>query len=329
MGDFFCIYSGKMWPEDQRTKEHIVPFALGGSDDFVTNDVAKEPNHEMGARADADLIHHYAMSWERCSQGIASDKGRIPQFVRKAKAIVDGIERNATFVINSDGTHAVDIHPRVVTNWKAGTFEFTCAPEQVAEIVASIEEKGRRKGMVFSLNESNGSRREISLSELKLIENFSLDREDMFRGILKIALGTGHWLLGDEWSRSIHADLLREAVWSPRPWDGTRYSALSRIWPANGYSLQGVKDQLYVGKGFHVIMVMHHGPLSCFVLLFGQYEGLIPLAPEYGGSAALPPGFREILVLDVRTRRLWRFSQEDFIWKRRQKKLPFDAEYRE
>src|ERR1700733_8755355 len=54
-----CIYTGKRFDETneqlRRTTEHIIPLSLGGSNQFVTNDVCVSANNRAGHEIDDAL----------------------------------------------------------------------------------------------------------------------------------------------------------------------------------------------------------------------------------------------------------------------------------
>jgi hypothetical protein len=59
---FYCIYTGENFPETDRSEEHIVPYAIGGSNQFTTIDVSKKANNDAGSQIDSILINSWFIS---------------------------------------------------------------------------------------------------------------------------------------------------------------------------------------------------------------------------------------------------------------------------
>lgn len=323
MSEFFCIYTGLMMPESERSDEHIIPFSLGGTNKFVTRDVSKRANNQVGTLADGSLINNFFMAHERWERGIASEDGHVPGIEFRGSVEIEGRQVRSTFVINADRVAEIRMAPDVSSDWANLKFLIACDPKDFKRIARDIERRGRSKGFDFKLLDHAGEQRSVEIPQPSLEAGFSFDMTSLCRGFVKIALGAGHWVLGNSWSTSIHADGLRAVLNAPGDVDWGKHAIHGSIWPMTDENTHGLQQIFGVGYDRHVIMVSNQNPLGCYVLLFGKYDGMIQLAPDVWSSQELPPGNGRVLVVDSRTREFWEFKLDEFIGLKTAKRLPF------
>ncbi len=321
--DFFCIYSGKVCSDDARSDEHIIPYSLGGTNRFVTRDVSRAANNDVGTRVDGGLINNFFVAHERWSRGIASADSRVPPIEFRGTVDIQGHEVRATFVINPDRTTEIRLAPEVKSDWTDLKFSVACDPEDLPRIAADIEKKGKAKGLAFKLMDHAVQQQTVSIPQPTMASGFSFETTSMLPGFIKIALGAGHWVLGYDWSKSSHADVLRAAINAPEPIDWSKHLIHGSVWPNTDKKTQGLHGILGAGDDRHVVMVSNQNPLGCFVLLFGRYDAMVQLAPDVWKSSSLPPGAARVIVVDSKTRDLWTFELGDFIAKKQARTLPF------
>lgn len=201
------------------SEEHIIPLSIGGSNGFTTLDVCKRSNNDLGSSVDAPFSNTLPIAIKRHELKIKSSSGKIPPIVWHGHSD-DGIPGKMT--IHSDGTGDIAFEPSVVRN-NIGNVEVISvgAPEEIFNTIIA--------GKINKMNKSNGTLRSMSgeqlttlddvfsVAEEKLIDriNFKIayfEQEAWTRGILKIALGIGHKILGEEWSFGHEASKIRQIV---------------------------------------------------------------------------------------------------------------------
>lgn len=323
MADYFCIYSGKTCSEDTRSIEHIIPFSLGGTNRFVTNDVSRAANNGVGTRVDSAMINNFFMGQERWSRNIASADGHVPPLEFRGNVDIQGKPVRATCVIRADKSTEIRLAPEVKSDWAGLTFSVSCDPADLPRIAADIERKGKSKKLTFKLLDHAVQQTSVSVAQPQMETGFVFNMTSMLPGFIKIALGAGHWVLGYAWSSSSHADLLRSAINAPEPVDWTKFPIHGSAWPQSGQDAQGLRSIFFAGDDRHVVMVSNQNPLGCAILLFGKYDAMIQLAPGVWPSKDLPAGSARVIVIDSRTRDLWTFELGEFIAKKQKAALPF------
>lgn len=224
-----CIYRGTTLidtdPEDDNfaSIEHIIPFAVGGSDGLVTSDASKFANNDLGSKVDAPFANTLPIAIKRHQLQLKSQGGNIPPIVWRGES-PEGIRGKMT--INPDGTVKVDFDLKVDRLSPGEQGRFTVAgPEGRIEPVLKglLEGMKKRKQKVYSkdgallasLDDFLGASDQILLNQLNMkIEYFN--QESWTRGILKIVLSIGHKILGREWTFGQTGELIRKYVLNPR-----------------------------------------------------------------------------------------------------------------
>ena len=323
MSQFFCIYSGELHDESERSDEHIVPFSLGGSNQLVTRDVARIPNNEVGRTADSRLINNFFMAHERWQRGIASEDGHVPTVEFRGQVKIGDDWTRASFRINPDRTTELVVPPKVESDWDEMSFKISCNPDDLPGIAANIEKKGAKKGLTFQLLDHAQSTNEVTIPQPEMASGFSFDDDTMALGFVKMALATGHHVLGYEWSQSEHADRLRGALRdNADEVDWEQHAIHGSIWPDADANLNQV---LSAGPDRHVLFVSNNNPLAFYAFLFGKYNGLVQLAPGVWEGPGLPAGEGRVIVIDTGTREVFEFRFGEYIHHRTAKTLPFDV----
>src|SRR5437016_2823041 len=64
MKESYCIYTDRVIPKEQVSREHIIPLSLGGSNEFVV-EVSSFRNSELGSQIDGNLGNDLAMQFLR------------------------------------------------------------------------------------------------------------------------------------------------------------------------------------------------------------------------------------------------------------------------
>ena len=315
MGDFFCIYSGREWPESERSREHIIPYALGGSADFVTYDVAKTPNNEVGSSADGSLINNWYVSTERWRLGLKSENGNIPPLEFDGTVDFEGRQIPMRYVIKPDGTATLKPVPEVHTDWETGKASLFCDVGDAEKILGSIDKRAKEKGFV---DKKMGDPTITKLEKPPLKTELVVRRDQLGPGFLKIALATGHVILGYEWSTGKDADAIRKCMQVATLAAWKEFDVRGTFWPNWECPF---RNQLRLDEDRHVILVNNQNPIGVYCLLFGKYDGIVTLHKGIWKGPGISPGEGIVFVVDCRSRSARRYTFEEFVEKKKNGEL--------
>lgn len=309
--DFYCIYTGQNCPESDRSDEHIIPYSLGGSNQLVTRDVSRKANNDAGSSVDALLINSWFISQERWRLKLKSQKGVIPPLEFKGSIDVNGRTVEATYSIDHNSNIELVTIPEVDCNWTDGKINVNCDPKQLDEILTNISKRAHKKGLKLSkdqLKSQAGEVVKIDNPEIKM--QLTVDTLAFVPGFLKMALATGHRLLGYQWSQSADADLIRKAIWEKDRNQLINYKIPGSVWPNSQFAAKHIFD---VGKDKHLLAIGNTGPLVFYAKLFGEFDGLIRLSESVWNGPEIEVGGFHIIVADPTTRQISEYSFGEFL----------------
>jgi hypothetical protein len=292
-----------------------VPYSLGGTGRFGTQDVSTKANSDVGTLADGLLVNHPLITMERWRLQLKSQKGTVPGIEFNGTIDVNGSTVEASYLIQPDGSVELRVHPRVESDWTNRTFSVMCDPKDLPGILNDLADKSKKKGLPFStrnIRTALGSRTTIERPTMS--SEMSIRLFDLAPGFAKMALATGHFVFGEAWSRFRDADLLR-AVINER--DSVKRNAIpvhGQVWP-NTPQNDALAKSCFIDHDTHVIVVLNQKPVAFSALLFGRFSGFIQLADKPVDSNRLPPGKGMVYVLCCKTRRLVSFDWDEFVLK--------------
>jgi len=222
-----CVYRDVILnsnhPEDSNTAsiEHIIPWALGGSNSFTIADVSKGANNDLGSDVDAPFVDTLPLAIKRHQMGLKSQNGNISPIVWRGTT-PDGTGGKLTIHADGHTDFTLDITVKRPEG-QSGPIAISGSREQVEPILAGMlrgmkkrrEQAHAEDGSVF-----NSVQDILSASEHKFVDEIRLrveyfSHEAWIRGMLKIALAAGHKLLGESWSSGAEAARMRQIVCNP------------------------------------------------------------------------------------------------------------------
>lgn len=308
MDTFFCIYSGKQWPVSERSEEHIVPVALGGSDEFVTYDVAKTVNSTMGTSIDAALADDIRVQLMRARLGLAGRSGRVPDLLDAYGTVADTGER-VRCILPVDGPSIIRTFPRIQRNVDGKHISFVCSAADEARVLSDLRAK-QGQFTVETRTESVTRNPTVSFETSFIFGSLQA-------AFVKMGIGTGHFALGDAWSASQHAARLRPQLSNPTPLgkDPARRVAV----PLAAIAPRDILRLFSIGEDHHVLALLNRGgPLLFMGLLFGQLFGSMFLSDgPWPACEALDDG-GVVYVIECRNRVLRPFTLLGFVAAREQ-----------
>lgn len=299
-----CIYCRSEMSTDDPcgdlvpSKEHIIPWALGGSNGCVTWDASRKQNNELGTLIDAPFLSFLPIAIKRHELRLESQGGVIPPIILKAKSLNNNEPIDVT--IDVDGNISYAHQTTVITDVKDRHSEQLVAGsrERVFEIL---------RGMLASAASKNRALYSVSGLQMQTVEDFepdfvveetnelkasiALDTSVWIRGICKIVLGLGHVAMGPEWSFGVDGDRFRSILYCDRrdwPHSCLRGFSAGRL-PDSVSNVLGITEDVR-RKCMHTISVIP-GEKECHAALslFGGEvpEALISLGTERGRLATV------------------------------------------
>lgn len=314
---FFCIYSGQEVPDGQKSLEHIVPYSLGGPGTFGTWDVSKKANSDVGGTVDTRLINHPFITFHRWRLGLKSQSGTVPGIEFSGTVEVDGRTLDVVYSINPDGTVDLLTRPEVASDWATGNFRVACDPQDLPTILGNITKKAVKKGLVDGPDDIKVlASKSTRLESPTIHSQLSVGVFDMMPGFAKMALGAGHLVLGETWSRGPDADLLRSVINAKDETTQRAVKVHGSVWPNGDSGHDPLKHALFIDSDHHVVAVLNIDKPVCFyALLFGTFDGFVSLGQDAWTGRELPEGKGVVFVIDCKDRTMTKLDFEEFVVK--------------
>jgi hypothetical protein len=304
--------------------EHIIPFALGGSDD-LTITTCTISNNELGSEVDAPFIDFFPIQSRRFSLGLRSTNGKPPTLDFSGMGWIAGKEVPISYRV-SEGNRQLKIdRPQLVKTMGSDgneVWQIFGDPDKVREIIEGKLRKQTALGKTITLQDgntltSNDIDRFIAESVTvtlnpSVLKTIPLDYVMPVRFFCKIALAMGHFHLGESFSRSAWASELRRHMRLDDFED--MHLPGSAIWP----NLESVKSvvEFFAREDYHVIAILDGTPPMMVVNLFGEFGSVIPLGEVPQGRSPVVTGNGSVWHIALPSRRLTKLSTIDFFQER-------------
>lgn len=193
-----------------RTREHIVPFAIGGSNAFSTFDVSKKYNNDYGRDIDAKFINLLPISIKRQMLHLVGQSGKVPPIVWRGKSMDNGAPSTITIHDDWSVECEFDISTERIDKQTHEILSISGDADKVKSILSGMLQKYEKHGKrIYS-----ASGEEIATMD-DFAKHYEVEESDNFgcsiqvfdfdvwtRGIFKMILGLGHVLLGPDWTFS-------------------------------------------------------------------------------------------------------------------------------
>jgi hypothetical protein len=281
----FCPYCGLDHGEATPVStEHIVPYAMGGSNEFTIS-VCEESNNRLGGQVDRPLIEFFPVRSERFFLGLEGTDGTLPTLDLSGITWVQGRELELKNVIGPDGKDMRIIGREIIRTPKGDSerWDLRGSPNAIRKALAGKIQDQASKGKWVKTDKGET----ITLDNLdqflqaatEEVQNPCVLRRIDFnylwtwRFFAKLALAAGHYLFGEEFSRSERADELRRTM-NARSLDEAALPG-AIIFPET-HSLPPQFAQ-FKTKGFHTFCVAHGRPRFLLVSLFGWLDACVAL----------------------------------------------------
>lgn len=308
-------------PDDlSATLEHIVPYALGGSDGFSIPYCSKKANNDFGRDIDAPFIALPIVGFKRHMLGLKSYAGIVPEIRAKGDCVELGTPCDVVFPYQA--SPYADFGVSVAGGIDAGQISFTGSPDRLRGAVQSLIKKVDRKGLqllseklqpIATFEDAIEAGRSATGETLHFRLNLGHDQffVPWTKGLLKMALGLGALALGEAWAFSPDADRIRSCLLSqPEAFStyGLMGTTTSRIPPE-------IAAMMGVSAGHHSLAVLpYEDRMVAYISLFGgeMMDAMIDLGNGPSDiklvNDTLPPQWECVFQIDPTTRKLTKLS---------------------
>jgi hypothetical protein len=315
----FCAYCGTDDDESAFTPEHIVPYAIGGADQF-TIPACGESNNRLGGLVDKPFVEMFVVRSKRFFLGLRGTDGTEPTLDFSGTTTLNGEEAKVRYRIDADRTKHLMIEPSVTRVPIADGERWSVRGDPVRgrEILRGIFSKAKAEGKKMKTAEGKVLEidgidallatcgvEHVNPSILKTI-NFDLTVSTRF--FAKLALATGHYVLGENFSRSERANFLRGIMYAQN--SEAMELPGAHIWPRTEASKPFLT--LFAKPNVHVLGVLDTGP-TFIANLFGDIDAIIPLkdcSPEHMPKVSYHGTVFEI---ELPSRKFKRLSLDEYV----------------
>lgn len=234
----YCAYHGQDHPEGTVfTIEHVIPYGLGGSNQFAIQ-VCQKINNDVGSEIDAPFQKILPVAYERFIRNLKSYSGEEPSILFRGTTTISGRTIRIEYEITQSEKNLVMTPSIHKEKTKEGLrYNVQTTPDQFDRMLRDMERKGMKllddSGNVITRSELL-ARTPVQNSVPEISCHWNAEEWSVAakREFIKIALGTAHFFMGERYSRSEGAERLRKALYAPE--DELRSIPIrGSIWPSN------------------------------------------------------------------------------------------------
>ena len=152
-GNIYCVYCDLSHEQATETSlEHVIPFALGGSDE-LTIVTCKQQNNELGSDVDAPFVDFFPVRGKRFFLGLESAGGNKPTLDLGGKGWIQGKEVPISYSITKYSKELKIARPSIKKTRIGDTEEWHISgdPAAVREILEGKLRKQLEKGKTITL----------------------------------------------------------------------------------------------------------------------------------------------------------------------------------
>jgi len=325
----FCAYCGT--DHDKVvvfSNEDVVPYAIGGTRKFTIR-VCEKSNNDLGGLADKPFIESFFVGWKRFSLGLCGTDGTQPTFDLSGNSTISGEDVQLKYIIGPGDKKLLTVLPRVteIVTDDGLRRRLSGDPATVRriliEMLSGAHAKGKRvrtpDGVI--LNESNLdaflASGDLETTNPGIVKIIAFDKLEYVRFFAKLALATGHYIFGENFSRSARAEILRRVMFAKNPSEAVLGGA--RIRPDIGEAEGKAAFGPFRKRDTHVLGILCRRPTVVIVSLFGDIEGVIALGEV--NDPSLSNGGR-ILQIDLPSREFHDFKLDDYLMMQMANRVP-------
>lgn len=329
-----CVYTwvplNNNSPPDDNTStlEHIIPYALGGCNDFSIKYCSKKANNDYGSIIDAQFIALPVVGFKRHFFGLKGYSGEVPDIIFKGNC--QEIGESCDIIFPYQGEPYADFGIKCSGSLKAREISFSGSESRFKDSVNGLIKKATKQGLSIFSKESlmciTNFSEAVENSQINIGRelHFKIDFgfEAFFlpwtRGLIKIALGLGAYALGKTWAFGSSADLLRSCLIcgiEELIGKGLRGTSIGKF-------EQDLNDLINVQPNRHSLAVLPYGKrMIALISLFGGelFDAVIDLGDGPADinlvNESLPQDWRCVFHIDPVSRKMSSMTISDVLSK--------------
>jgi hypothetical protein len=143
----YCPYDNTEHPAEIKfNTEHVIPYALGGSDQFTIS-TCEFSNSTFGRDIDAPFLRIFPVAYERFVRNIESASGNPPSLIFRGTTEINGTTVNIEYEITAEKKKLIT-RPIVekTENGDVTQYHIQAAPADVEKMIRNIDAKAARQG---------------------------------------------------------------------------------------------------------------------------------------------------------------------------------------
>ena len=310
----YCVYHGEDHPEPTSlgakeferhlrqgtlfSDEHIFPYSIGGSDDFTISVCASSNNH-FGTAVDGAVVNHPFISIERVLKDLRAKDGKPPSVTWRGVDQETGKEMTYEFSPERKSLRSI---PQVIWSTSGDNVILSADKDVAPKILQNINRKLRRDGkqMPEIADILEGATEVRSTPTINTTLSFDVHAMDRF--FAKAALATGHRYLGEAFSKSPAADLLRQFLWEENRDKRAAIPIRGCTWPTESTLFQILIERIQSGTMHVAAMLRNNADIIFFATLFGKYSAHLILTDDQNLVAGFGEGSGIAWIIDPLTR---------------------------
>ena len=293
------------------SKEHIIPFAIGGSNDFAIQ-TCRECNSVMGDTVDPLLVNYPLIQIKRLLLGLDSTSGNEATWKAEGTADFEGKEVRVSYSLKGSGNTLISPPSVEVQELPNGDkhYRIACEESEARKIVDGIRARYEKRGFKVPPVDAVIEQGVIVKWTPEIKMRWKMPTFE--RPFAKIALGTGCFLFGGIYAQSNGANLLRAALWTQSQQEVSKLPIHGSVWPNLPKEVDVFRG--YVRKDEHFCLVSKlekRLTFTCF--LFGEIGGVVTLCEDDEASRIGVPEVGVLLTIDPHTRRMIRYDFAEYL----------------
>lgn len=289
----YCVYCNNDHDESSMTKEHVIPYALGGSDSLTIRTCARQ-NNDLGRDVDATFLNLFTVRSKRFFLGLESTSGNPPTLDLSGVTWINGKETPISYLIRGDKSDLKLSRPSIerTSAGESEQWQVSGDPAAVRKILEGKIRKQSSLGKTVTLSDGSILRvedldklfeeRVTTTQNPSILKQVQIDLLVPLRFFSKLALATGYLHFGEPFGKSAIGSLLRSHM-SLKNFGDTRLRGA--IWPMTD-SIRGALEVLG-SDNEHTLLILEGDPPVFVANLFGDHGALITL-----GDPSSSPEFR-------------------------------------
>lgn len=288
----YCVYCNDDHDNSSMTKEHVIPYALGGTD-FLTIRTCARQNNDLGRDVDAPFLNLFTIRSKRFLLGLESTSGNPPTLDLGGVTWIDGKETSISYLVRGDNKELKLSRPSIerTPDGEGEQWQISGDPAAVRRILEGKIRKQSSRGKAVTLSDGSILRiedldklfeeRVTATQNPSILKRIQIDLLVPIRFFSKLALATGYFHLGESFGKSAIGSLLRSHMRFENFADARLRGA---VWPMTDSISSAL--EIVGSENEHTLLVLEGDPPVFVASLFGDHGALIALGESQSSPAA-------------------------------------------